>query len=148
MLTGYLDGLLGVSLKGEETECMTTLDNAQYSFNDGLFKMQRTLDFWMPFNRKSQLFTEGINEIFAITPNMIKDLSLNCNIVGEDGDVILAWQRRNPDLGSLVLKVSANITKNILTVSTTMIGATASLVAGSYYDSGHQIGHMVDTLIH
>ena len=147
LLIGYIDGLLGVTLKNEETECLGTLDTAKYQFNEGFSKIQRTLDFWMPFNKKSQLFAEGMNEMLETTPKMVMGLTQNCNIVGEDGDIILAWQKRNPNLPALMMKVSKNITKNILTIAGTMVGAATEMFQAHYYDAGHQVGHLVDTLI-
>jgi hypothetical protein len=74
---GYVDGLMGIDLKGQIDKCEGVVPKAKNTFDQAIDKIERTTDFWMPFNKKIQNVKDAFIMVVMITPNMAQDL-INC----------------------------------------------------------------------
>ena len=66
MINGYWDALLGVRTEGQLEKCGTFMAHATTSFTDVVNIFSQTNDFWMPLDKKFNLYKEGITKLIDI----------------------------------------------------------------------------------
>ena len=71
IITGYMDGLLGVSLKGQLDHCDYFITHAKETFEEAIDLIYQCEDFWLPITKKFDLFNQALMKMLRITTQVI-----------------------------------------------------------------------------
>ena len=145
IITGYMDGLLGVSLKGQVDNCDYFITHAQKTFEDAVDLFYQANDFWMPIPTKIGLFIKGVVKIMGITLQIIKDLG-KCNL-GDDAIIVDKWSREHPNFMSVLSTVGGNMLKHMFGMTSKVMNAITDINDKNYYGFGKDIGDMANMML-
>ena len=90
---------------------------------------------------------QGLNEIFMITPTIIEDLYYKCTLVEDDANVMKEWLQEHPHPSELFTDVASSLLRNSVGNSLKITKATAAIATSNYYEAGHNIGMIANTIV-
>ena len=97
MIAGYVDGLMGIQIRGQLDKCHDVTYHAQLTFSKSVDNLRDAITNWLePFTNKVAAFHDSIYWILQITPGMVEDFQ-HCPIITEDTKILEGWSERHPD---------------------------------------------------
>ena len=145
IITGYVDGLLKISSKGQMEHCEYFIHHAEESFNVAVDYFYQANDFWAPIPKKISLFGKGINKILSITGQILKDLQ-KCDL-GDDAMIVDKWTKENPDFMSILSTLGQNMLGHMFGMTNKIMASITDINAKNYYNFGNDIGTMANMLL-
>ena len=144
---GYVDGLLDIDLGDQIDECSNSfIPLAKETLDKSLDEMDRTTDWFMPWNTKVDHISEAITNIVMITPNLIKNW-ITCPAVGGNSQKMVAWLNKNGDPLELAQKVGYNFIYHAVPIFGHVATGLTEIATGDYYGFGLDMGKSVKLCI-
>merc|ERR1712226_412851 len=94
-ILGYLNGVLDTDVTDQFYKCDSWRTHAEDTFNTAWDLLEQSLDVFMSFSEKFDLFKDAIGNILMVTPNIVSDL-FDCGIV-KDVSSVAKWINYNDD---------------------------------------------------